>query len=345
MFAAQELSTFDETLAIWVAEPHATKVSVNDLGLEHQEALREILTKVIATEIAKETYAQIIEGLPLLRVFEDCFNVTKREDLTAHGHLSSDSIAILKKFKGNFNFDILQFDAKTARAYQNTTFDLREFKLRLLEMIAVACHKIAALLYKEVKGDAIPTERILYQPPPITYPPSYDGTLRKPVARSPYLVLPTDFYHMSYQAMEQYPDGIADVVGYWAELRILGAWWCLIGGRVEKRFCKDAFLHPQPHQRMMHQLHDHQIDQLVNFESVKKESALDGVEIILPPLPFQNERYSRRLDEWDALDQNIFRDMHERRWDAPPPQRCVRSGEDVPELQDAIQKLRSEGQL
>ncbi|KAF2493089.1 hypothetical protein BU16DRAFT_466381 [Lophium mytilinum] len=329
---------------MWVADPHAPKVSVNDLGLEHRAALTEFLMKIFSTETAQETYAQIIEGLPLLRVFEECPNVTKREDLIAHEHLSSDSITIWKKFEDNFKVDILQFDAKTVQAYQNTVIGSREYKLRLLEMIAVACHSIAALLYKEVKGDAIPTERSLYQPPPITYPPSYDGTIRKPVARPPYLVLPTDFYHMSYQAIEQYPDGIANVVGYWAELRIFGGVVVFDRGESGEE-CKDAFLHPQPHRRMMHQLHDHQIDQLDNFKSVKREGSLEGVETMLPPLPFQNERYSRRLDEWEALGQHIFRDMYERRWDAPPPQRCVRSGEDVPELQDAVQKLRNEGQL
>ena len=33
---------------------------------------------------------------------------------------------------------------------------------------------------------------------------------------------PTAFCHRSYLASEQYPNGIADVVGYWAEARIFG---------------------------------------------------------------------------------------------------------------------------
>ena len=33
---------------------------------------------------------------------------------------------------------------------------------------------------------------------------------------------PTLFLHRSYRAYDQYPDGAADAVGYWAEGRILG---------------------------------------------------------------------------------------------------------------------------
>ena len=34
---------------------------------------------------------------------------------------------------------------------------------------------------------------------------------------------PTVFYHRAYLDWNQYPSGIADIVGYWAE-------WCLFGG-------------------------------------------------------------------------------------------------------------------
>jgi hypothetical protein len=33
---------------------------------------------------------------------------------------------------------------------------------------------------------------------------------------------PTLFYHVSYMDQDQYPHGLADVAGYWAEDRILG---------------------------------------------------------------------------------------------------------------------------
>ena len=33
---------------------------------------------------------------------------------------------------------------------------------------------------------------------------------------------PTVFYHGSYVAFDQYPNGLADVAGYWAETKIFG---------------------------------------------------------------------------------------------------------------------------
>lgn len=35
-------------------------------------------------------------------------------------------------------------------------------------------------------------------------------------------IAPTAFYHRSYLCYEQYPNGVADIVGYWAEAKIFG---------------------------------------------------------------------------------------------------------------------------
>lgn len=40
---------------------------------------------------------------------------------------------------------------------------------------------------------------------------------------------PTDFMHEAYYDLQQYPNGVADVVGYWAEYHLFGAWCCSIG--------------------------------------------------------------------------------------------------------------------
>jgi hypothetical protein len=56
---------------------------------------------------------------------------------------------------------------------------------------------------------------------------------------------------------------------------------------------------------MLFQLHDHQVDQFVNFSSVYRED----VEEPGCPLPFVMERYTRRVDEWDALNQHVYRNL------------------------------------
>jgi hypothetical protein len=67
-------------------------------------------------------------------------------------------------------------------------------------MVAVAVHQLAMLLYKDGNlglHDDWKTWRV----------PAH---------------LPTIFVHRTFAEHQQYPEGVADVVGYWAENRILG---------------------------------------------------------------------------------------------------------------------------
>lgn len=80
-------------------------------------------------------------------------------------------------------------------------------------MVAVAIYQIAVYLYKldlNLGGhqdfatwEAPKSDVVFYK----YYP---DGKL------------PSLFFHKQYRDYDQYPDGVADIVGYWAEARILG---------------------------------------------------------------------------------------------------------------------------
>jgi hypothetical protein len=72
-------------------------------------------------------------------------------------------------------------------------------------MVAVAVHELAVLLYK--MGDLQQHEDWkTWKPPKRHYETQYS----------------TLFSHLAFEEHTQYPEGIADVVGYWAENRILG---------------------------------------------------------------------------------------------------------------------------
>lgn len=87
------------------------------------------------------------------------------------------------------------------------------FKTRLIEMIAIAIHQIAVYLYELdldlgnhknlVKWIAPANDTVFHR----FYP---DGKL------------PTLFIHKQYRDFKQYPNGAADIVGYWAEAEIFG---------------------------------------------------------------------------------------------------------------------------
>jgi hypothetical protein len=96
------------------------------------------------------------------------------------------------------------------QGYQNSTPGTKEFNIRLLEMIAVALHDIAALLYKTSDGGAGRHD----EKPPAPIRLDRNGV--------PYSPKPTDFYHTEYRDWEQYPQGVADMVGYWAEFELFG---------------------------------------------------------------------------------------------------------------------------
>lgn len=99
------------------------------------------------------------------------------------------------------------------KAYGASPLGSRAFKLRLIEVIATVCHDLAALLHQKYdegfhKGAhawTIPPIPSVHQIAPLT--------LQLP---------PTVFYHGGYIASDQYPRGVADVVGYWAEARLFG---------------------------------------------------------------------------------------------------------------------------
>lgn len=75
-------------------------------------------------------------------------------------------------------------------------------------MIAVALHDIAALLYKTSDEGAGRHD----EKPPVPIRLDRNGVSYSPK--------PTDFYHTEYRDWEQYPQGVADMVGYWAELEL-----------------------------------------------------------------------------------------------------------------------------
>lgn len=84
--------------------------------------------------------------------------------------------------------------------------DSRASHLALIELTARAIHRIAVLLFQLDdtchKGEDLVGER--------------------PDSCSDRTVPPTPFIACSYQFVGQYPDGVADLVGYWAEDQIFG---------------------------------------------------------------------------------------------------------------------------
>lgn len=82
-------------------------------------------------------------------------------------------------------------------------------------MIAVAIHQIAIYLYK-VDLDLGKHKDLL------TWLPPSENQTPHPWKHYPGTLPPTLFIHTGYEQYDHYPDGVADMVGYWAEGRIFG---------------------------------------------------------------------------------------------------------------------------
>lgn len=95
----------------------------------------------------------------------------------------------------------------------------KEFKLLLMELLALMVHEIAAILYqlqpKLHQGDIEAATTWMREP-------TWYERAGKRYYNEPPRPHATLFFHIYYLEFENYPNGLADVAGYWAEDRIFG---------------------------------------------------------------------------------------------------------------------------
>ena len=214
----------------------------------------------------------------------------------------------------------------------------------MIEMVAIAVHQIAATLFEldtsVHKNDGI-TE---WAPPKSDY--------RYWEWWHPDGPLPSLFHHDWYKDYDQYPRGVADMVGYWAEARILGGVVLfdrrnpgaeptpdpdeLDGFKAAPTVDPDAiYLHPDRYQVTYRicQLLPEQRQALLNFLLADELPSENPIPIV----PNQDNRI--RVDPEESIrDTGIYRDLWERK-DIPRNHsdarlRDVISSLDYPSLED-----------
>lgn len=249
---------------------------------------------------------------------------------------------------------------KLVQAYQNTSIGTREFTLRLLEMVAVACREIAVSLFRSGADGRFHKGSENWRPQPNMIIP-FGGTepIPDPVSPVPNLRASV-FFHDSYLDYKQYPNGVADMVGYWAESRLFGGVVLFDRGKEEDGVCllfyllsvmvlgiqyfvftllfqcEHVFIHPVGTRRLTFQPSEHQIQQFADF-------VVSSPQNVVSPLSLQPERLARRVDPWDALalaTLHIFRNQHERKLPAYRTYNCVPTTEDYPEIEDVMKIIR-----
>ncbi|KAK3378347.1 hypothetical protein B0H63DRAFT_495915 [Podospora didyma] len=255
----------------------------------HVSVFRQALTGILATDVAELTFAQIIDGLPT----KDSFLESKPWQ---EGHLifELNHVALcpgaLEKTRGSseaFDPAALTFPLPLLASFQETSQGTKQFQLKLIELLWYGCHKHS--VYEEWRD----------QPRDKTKPRVFCA--------------PAVFFHKRYLDFDQYPNGIADIVGHWAEAKIFGG--VVVFDRGESG--------------------TEQFGALIEF--------LTGTQDLQKPYPIPIHATNRnrwRYDPNDAITRfNIFRDRYERKpRHRLPHQRnpVVNSAMNWPELEDRM---------
>ncbi|KAF4420136.1 hypothetical protein FACUT_11301 [Fusarium acutatum] len=202
-----QLEAHKERLRDIARAAYDSRVPFNIITSElHQQSLDRGIRNVLSTEQAQFTYAQIIDGLPTADVACDrrLPDIMGEHIIDDHETLCPGALEQAQDYYKKWDPSSLNFDPEAEPGSKS-------FNMRLVELVAVALHQIAVWLHK--------LEPHLHQGDidAVTYwemPPS------ETMARFP--PGPNLFSHHNYLDDDIYPEGVADMVGYWAEDRILG---------------------------------------------------------------------------------------------------------------------------
>ncbi|KAL2754229.1 hypothetical protein ACRALDRAFT_1063132 [Sodiomyces alcalophilus JCM 7366] len=315
---------------------------------DYRRCFERALMRILQAEVAEETYAEILDGIPTAASFREFTFSYQGHPSMDHPEIDPGALARAREFRLAFDATSVELPRTTVLAYQRTVFGSKAFQLRLLELLARACHQIAVYLFQVGERNHHHGEHERWRDEPREKNP-WDW-YRPPIA----------FSHGSYNAFDQYPNGIADVAGYWAEAKIFGGVVVFDRGETETE-CRDVFIHAcrrgspktifPPTQEQYDQLmklllgdDDDGDDGGVDNEN-HDDKASDGGRSRVPslprrpcPLPILPTSQNRwRWHAWDAFARfHIFRDRYERRVGETKPREGNRRAVDWPEIQDQL---------
>lgn len=94
------------------ADIRFSKASINILDGPHRDAVVVAISRVLSTKIAETTYAQIVDGLPLLEVLKDIYGdlTCPNNPIYQHTQLKEGTVDMVRRFRKEFDPNIIQFD-------------------------------------------------------------------------------------------------------------------------------------------------------------------------------------------------------------------------------------------
>lgn len=266
------------------------------------------LNRILSTDTAKHTYAQIIDGLPTERNYHlfhapsNLFPFPRDHQTVCPG-----AFRIYHLFKRRFDPLTLRFPQGLVKAFADTEEGTRPFDLRLIELLVIAVHELAVRFHSQPPCGEHTRGYELYEGDHCP-----DGVQGHAVPR-----MADFFWHKDYIEHEQYPAGVSDVVGYWAEASIFGGVGLFsrsMNGRENRNFHLHSCYRFGP--RTIYPPTD---EQFVNLHHFLHGTVPEGLgedeewipEHAIPILPTYHNRW--RVDPCHSMTQfQIYRDPWER---------------------------------
>ncbi|RFU31839.1 hypothetical protein B7463_g4506, partial [Scytalidium lignicola] len=309
--------------------------TVDLLDNNHLEIFSQALMNVLTTEVAEDTYAQIVDGLPTEESFLDFHFYAEGHPVFEQNHtrLCGGSLKKVQKFRSSFDPTTIEFKSALLEEFQSSSRDFSEFNIILINLVAVACHQIAVYLFQlddglhrhELHEHWLDKKR---------QGEEYD---RKRMRG--YILPPSTFYHNCYVYSDQYPNGVADVVGYWVEAKIFGGVVLFDRGKTDKEATQTSLSPWKSHcwPRTIYPPTTVQYEALLAFLLSMRDPKTP------PPLPIYATRMNRwRYDPYGAMARfHIFRDRYERKLPESRPQGpSTQNSIDWPEFIDEMFLIR-----
>ncbi|TVY68434.1 hypothetical protein Focb16_v002557 [Fusarium oxysporum f. sp. cubense] len=298
-------------------------VTIDVLGTRHRQTFVQALMRVMERDVAERTFAEIIDGLPTIDSYQEFHWPQDGHPATQHLDVCPGTIEKARQLRCDLLPSRMSFHLPLLCAFEEATIDSRPFHLRLFELLAVSTHQIAVYLYQQ---DGTNHTHQDYQ--------KWIDSPRDSSKLDGYRH-PTAFCHTFYIAVERYPNGDADTVGYWAEAKIFGGVFVFDRGESETE-CNELYLHSSRRAGpfTLFPLTTEQFERLVDFLLGETEEPAAS----RSPLPFTATSENRwRWHTWDAMARyHIFRDKYERSVKPNKPTGCVKSAVDWPEIADEL---------
>ncbi|KAH7233522.1 hypothetical protein BKA59DRAFT_428116 [Fusarium tricinctum] len=331
-----ELKAHTEKLRRIARNAHDSRVPFDAITSDyHRTVLNKAIRNVLSTELAIFTYAQIIDGLPIADVAWDrrLPGIMGEHVIDEHETLCPGALEKAQEYYENWQPSSLMFDPETVKLYQNAEPGSKYLNTRLVELAAVSLHQIAVFLFRadhrlhQGDIDAVTNWKMPLTETMVDVAPG-----------------PTLFSHHAYLDDDIYPDGVADIVGYWAEDRILGGVVVFDQRPGSPDNVPNIYFHPcrQRQTIRVYQLRDEQQQALFDFLLQDEPSTPPS------PLPILGDKQNRvRVDAPMAITHfHIYRDIWERKpldiIDLRIFEKRPKDEIDYPEVGDLVRRINAQ---